>query len=145
MASQAKQARDLFRAHRRRMLKCTLIGGSLFCIGLSLLYVLVAKLGIRPIYANLMLAVPMTAFGFYVNRRLAWSDRHTCTKPGLGKWSASKLLLGVTSQAAFLVLVGAFGLPYMFVRGGTVAALALPTYVASNGWVFKPQDKTEKA
>jgi hypothetical protein len=125
------------------MLVSGTIGICLSGLGYKFLTMLV-DYGWPKTWANLVLALPMAGLGFVVHKLITWRDRDFKVVTGVRRWSTTRLTLGIVSQLTFLLMVGAFGLPISFVRGGTVAVLALPTYAASNGWAFKNQEDPEK-
>jgi membrane protease YdiL (CAAX protease family) len=126
------------------MMVSLMVGGCLSALGLKLLMILVGY-GWSAVWANLALCVPMGVLGFVVHWLVTWRDRQISVATGARRWSTTKVVMGLTSQLSFLLLVGAFGFPFTVVRGGTVLALALPTYAASNGWTFRDNESTDKA
>ncbi len=123
--------------HRQRLGKAVAVGLSLFSIGFGLLTILVSVVEFHKGLSNLSLGIAMTAFGFFVNRGLAWPERDTKTNVGLTKYYLKAIVFGATSQSAFYIFAVVLSQHYLAVKVGIALALGLPSFAINETEIFK--------
>ena len=123
------------------------IGGSVFAIGMAMLYVLVAKFNWNPLAANALQLVVTFTLNYVLNKRLTWGDR-SITRSAANKFFVSRAATTVINYYLFAGLIHihgvftVFGQAFMvsvnYLVANIVALFGIMAlnYVISDKWAF---------
>jgi putative flippase GtrA len=139
--------RDFFRKHRWRLSKSLAVSGITTGVGFTAFLLLTSVLhaeGLRATAIYLLLAAPMTLFGFAMTRFLVWNDRKNNTTRGFRRWTAKSIFIGTFSQSSFFLFVGLLGFQHTAIAVALIIVKA-PLGYTLNHWVFQEVDDSKMA
>lgn len=139
-----------------KMVQFAAIGGSVFAVGMGLLYILVEMFGWSPVTANALQLVVTFALNYFLNRRITWRHRDVSSSAA-NKFFASRaattilnyyLFVWLTSlQTTFLFYGQTINLSVNYLVANIISLIAIMglNYVVSDKWAFaEATDKPAK-
>lgn len=123
------------------------IGGSVFVVGMVLLFLLVEAAGFSPLVANAIQLAVTFWLNYVLNRHITWRDR-TVTSTAAMKFLASRAATSVINYLLFVALIAAqfsfnlfgyaieFSVHYIVANIITLAAVMVLNYIVSDKWAF---------
>jgi putative flippase GtrA len=126
--------------HRKRLTKFSIIGFSIFALGLCLQALLVRIIHLPAVPAYVIQLVLSVESNFLANYRWTWSDRHA---PFWRAWRRYNLkrTAGVLFSLAVYPLLIKLGMNYLIANGLLVAVLTPTNYVLGHLWTFASKDR----
>ena len=130
-----------------KYLQFGLIGGSVFTIGMAVLYLLVSRLHVSPLLANSVQLLITLVLNYSLNKRLTWRER-TVLRAAARKFIISRVATTLLNYALFAWLIQlhlAIQTPFLhatftinYVLANVISLIAIMTlnYVISDRWVF---------
>lgn len=132
-----------------------LIGGSVFCVGMALLFVLVEVLGLSPLAANAVQLAVTFWLNYSLNRNITWHERR------ISPLAAHKFLISratttginyllfawlISQPHSFSILnqTVSFSVNYLVANVVTLILVTAINYVVSDRWAFaEPKKKSQ--
>jgi len=119
--------------------KYTAYGVVLTGIGVAVLVVFVAHLGVSRYWAALAIVPAIMAIAsYFVHRFRTFGDRELPTKRRFARWAVVRGSGIGLAKISFIGMVAVAEWHYLVPSIVTPVALALPTYLANKHWVFAP-------
>lgn len=128
------------------------IGGSVFALGMGLLYVLVEKFHWSPLEANALQLIVTFALNYVLNKQITWKERsisHTAAQKFFVSRAATTALNYyffawlIQLQTAFTILGQhvSFSVNYLVANVIALVGIMLVNYVISDRWAFAEKDE----
>jgi cellulose synthase/poly-beta-1,6-N-acetylglucosamine synthase-like glycosyltransferase/putative flippase GtrA len=127
------------------------IGGSVFTVGMAMLYILVDKLGWSPLAANALQLAVTFGLNYLLNRHITWKDRKV-SNSAANKFFVSRAATSVVNYYLFAWLISlqtsfmfygqtiALSVNYLVANIICLVSIMMLNYVVSDRWAFAEDD-----
>jgi putative flippase GtrA len=125
--------------HYRTITVFSVIGGSVFLVGMAGMYLQVSVLGINPLLAFLIMSIFSIELSFVLNKWITWRDRQTGFWVSFRRFNASRFVTVPVSQGFYALLLWV-GVNYLIAVVINTAVFTVVNYFFGHFWVFPSHD-----